>query len=116
MGSEGEVGPDLWAGREGSEAVVRLEGGEGGGGQPGGGVGQGGGRPGERQGLLGEHRVHQGRPRLQGRPVAATVRSGRGQSRGYRGGRGEVAGGEGRGLSYGVSGLRGQWGRFTRGE
>ena len=113
MGSEDEVGPDLWAGREGSEAVVRLEGGEGGGGQPGGGVGQGGGRPGERQGLLGEHRVHLRRSRLQGRPVAPAVRSGRSQSGRYRRRRGEVTGRQWRGLSYRVSGLGGKWGRFA---
>ena len=97
----------------------------GGAGQPGGRVGEGGGRPGERlqpgqdggrQGLLREHRVHLGRPRLQRRPVAPAVRSGRSQPRGYRRRRREVAGRQRRGLAYRVPGLRGQRGRFAWGE
>ena len=122
MGSEGEVGADLGAGGERSEAVVRLEAGAG---QPGGGVRQGCWRPGQRlqpgqdggrQRLLGEHGVHLGRSRLQGRPVAATVRSGRSQPGRDRRRRREVTGGQRWGLAYSLPGLRGQRRRLPGGE
>ena len=102
---------------------MRLEGG--GAGQPGGRVRQGGRRPGERlqpgqdggrQRLLGEHRVHLWRSRLQGRPVAPAVRSGRSQPGRYRRRRGEVTGRQRWGLTYRVPGLRGQRRRLAGGK
>ena len=103
---------------------MRLEGGAW---QPGGRVRQGCWRPGEsawlqpgqdggRQRLLREHRVHLGRSRLQGRPVAPAVRSGRSQSGRYRRRRGEVTGRQRRGLTYRVPGLRGEGRRLAGGK